>query len=107
MRGEGKEGKAAASVVGGVGRAAAAAVAFLVASHSSSPRRPHQSSESICPSQTSAATPARNTLFVFHPLFPLSPDSPNPISNREKNYSRGAIFSRNCSKPKDLQQFPL
>lgn len=56
----------------GVGRAAAATVAFLVASHSSSPRRPHQSNESICPSQTGAATPARNTLFVFYPFYPVS-----------------------------------
>lgn len=91
----------------GVGRAAAAAVAFLVASHSSSRRRAEQSSESTWPWQISAATPARNALFVFHPFFPPAPDSPSPISSREKNYGRGAIFSRSCSEPEGSQQFPL
>ena len=30
-----------------------------------------------------------------------------PNLNQEKNYSHGAIFSRNHGEPKDLQQFPL
>lgn len=87
----------------GVGRAAAAAVAFFVASHSPPPAG--ELSRAVKAHGCGRQVPG--TRSAFHPFFPPAPDSPSPISGREKNYSRGAIFSRSCSQPEGSQQFPL